>query len=324
MKVSIIIPVYNVEKYIMKCINSVFEQTYKNIEIILVDDGSIDKSGEICDEIVKDNNDVIVIHKENGGLSSARNSGIEMATGDAIFFLDSDDYISSSCIENCVSMLINNNADISIVQMCYISEFMNEEIINTEKEKIEVLSCQEAIEASLYQIKYSCCAPAKLYKKEVIGDLRFPLNKLSEDLATCHLLFNNANKIVYSNIYGYYYRQHENSIMHSFNVNRLDAIEWANSIEVFCREKYPQILKAARCRTFNVSIHLFLDLPEKGELHDKYFHLIWNELKRTRKDVFFNVKVRKREKIAAVLSLGGEKIVRFSWKRKFAIKQKNH
>lgn len=95
MKVSIIIPVYNVEKYLSRCIKSVLDQTYKDVEVILVDDGTKDSSGVMCDEYAKENNNIIVIHKENGGLSSARNAGIEIATGEAIFFLDSDDYLSS-------------------------------------------------------------------------------------------------------------------------------------------------------------------------------------------------------------------------------------
>ena len=121
MKVSIIIPVYNVEKYLEKCIKSVLNQTYQNLEIILVDDGSKDKSAIICDEYMVKDNRITVIHKQNGGLSSARNAGIEVATGEAVFFLDSDDYISKECIEKLVKLMKKNSADISINQIKYIS-----------------------------------------------------------------------------------------------------------------------------------------------------------------------------------------------------------
>ena len=112
MKVSVIIPVYNVEKYLPRCIKSVLDQTYQDLEIILVDDGTKDNSGIMCDEYATKDNRIRVIHKENGGLSSARNSGIEIATGDAVFFLDSDDYLPTECIEKMVCLMEEKDADI--------------------------------------------------------------------------------------------------------------------------------------------------------------------------------------------------------------------
>ena len=321
MKVTIVIPVYNVEKYLSKCIKSVINQTYKNIEIILVDDGSKDNSGIMCDNFAKKDSRITVVHKENGGLSSARNVGIEIATGESVFFVDSDDYISEDCISKMVELMETYNADISIVQMKYILENMNEEYITNEKEKVYVMDTERAIEESLYQRLYTCCAPAKLYKRNVIGKIRFPLGRISEDLATCHLFLSNAQKIVYSSYYGYYYRQHEASIMHVFNPKRLDALEWTESIEQFCSINYPTIICAAYCRTFNVAIHLLLDLPEKGELHDKYYSKIWKEIERTRIKTLMNRKVRGREKVAAVLSFGGERLLKAVWNSKIAVRK---
>ena len=227
MKVSVIIPVYNVEKYLPRCIKSVLDQTYQDLEIILVDDGTKDNCGIMCDEYATKDNRISVIHKENGGLSSARNSGIEIATGDAVFFLDSDDYLSTECIEKMVCLMEENDADISIIQMKYIPENQNDECAEKEIENVVVMNSEKAIEESLYQRLYTCCAPAKLYKKSAVGGIRFPVGRISEDLATCHLFLNNSERIVYSNYYGYYYRQHESSIMHVFNPKRLDALEWA-------------------------------------------------------------------------------------------------
>lgn len=321
MKVSVIIPVYNVEKYLPRCFQSVEKQTYENLEIILVDDGSKDNCGKLCDKYSKKDKRVRVIHTENEGLSSARNKGMEISTGDAIFFLDSDDYISKECIEKMVSLIKDNDADISIIQMKYISEAMNEEVVNNGSEEVKVMDSENAIEESLYQRLYTCCAPAKLYKRSAIGDIRFPIGRISEDLATCHLLLDRAQKIVYSNYFGYYYRQHESSIMHVFNPRRLDALEWANKIEKFCIGKYPAIIGAAYCRTFNVAVHLILDLPNSGEIHDLYFDRIWSEVKRMRIKTLFDKKVRLREKVAAILSFGGEKTLKIIWSSKAAIKQ---
>ena len=321
MKVSIVIPVYNTEKYLFRCINSVLNQTHKDIEIILVDDGTKDKSNVICDDYAKENANITVVHKVNGGLSSARNAGIEIAKGDAIFFLDSDDYLSSECIKKLVSLMEDNDADISIIQMKYIPENENDECAKIEDEIVTVMSPERAIEESLYQRCYSCCAPAKLYKKNVIGNVRFPLGRISEDLATCHLFLNNAKKVVYSNYYGYYYRQHEASIMHMFNPKRLDALEWAKEIETFCLKRYPKLINTAYCRTFNVAVHLILDLPDNGELHDQYFEIIWKEITRTRMRALFDKKVRNRERIAVILTFAGEKALKAVWNSRFSVRK---
>ena len=322
MKVSIIIPVYNVEKYLPRCVKSVLDQTYNDIEVILIDDGTKDNSGVMCDEYASRNENIKVIHKENGGLSSARNAGIEIATGDAIFFLDSDDYLSTACIEKIVCLMEENDSDISIIQMKYIPENENNECAENESKNVVVMGSEKAIEESLYQRLYSCCAPAKLYKRSAIGNIRFPLGRIAEDLATCHLFLNNANRIVYSNYYGYYYRQHESSIMHLFSPKRMDALEWAEGIELFCKTSYPEILNAAKCRTFNVAIHLFFDVQDFYEQKQLYEKRLWNSIIRTRKDVIVNRKARGRERVAALLTLIGKQVVNLIWNSKIAIRHK--
>lgn len=324
MKVSIIIPVYNVEKYLQRCIESVLQQTYKDIEVVLVDDGSTDNSGNNCDLWSEKDKRIKVIHKVNGGLSSARNAGCRVATGDYILFLDSDDYLSSDCVSKLIKMCEITGSDIAIIQMMYIAEETNDEIGLNQDEYIRVLSVEQAIEASLYQRIFSCCAPAKLYKKTIIDGIEFPVDKVSEDLATCHLFFDKAKKISYTNAIGYYYRQHNNSIMHVFNPKRMDALEWALKIEEFCNVKYPDILLAAKCRTFNVAVHLLLDLPKDGEVHERFYGKLWREIQRTRCQVVLSKKVRFREKAAAILSLGGDKILKIVWNSKLAVKRKEN
>lgn len=130
------------------------DQTYQDLEIILVDDGTKDNSGVMCDEYAKDSKNITVIHKENGGLSSALNAGIEIATGDAIFSLDSDDYLSTKCIEKMVCLMEENDADISIIQMKYIPENQNDECAEKEIENVVVMNSEKAIEESLYQRLY--------------------------------------------------------------------------------------------------------------------------------------------------------------------------
>ena len=216
--VSIIVPVYNTEKYIVRCIESIKDQTYKDYEAIIVNDGTKDNSIGVIEDLIKGDDRFIVLTKENGGLSDARNYGIEHSKGEWITFLDSDDFISPDYLEKSIEVAKEYDADISIMGMCYLDEATNDYILNTSPTEEKVFNREQAIEESLYQKRYSCCAPGKLYKREVIGDIRFPVGKLSEDLAVAHKLLGNAKKTVYISDYGYYYRQQGSSIMHNFNI----------------------------------------------------------------------------------------------------------
>ncbi len=319
--VTIIIPIYNQIEYLRRCIDSVISQTYTDLEIILIDDGSSDGSDKICDEYNKIDDRFKVIHKENGGLSSARNIGLDICNGEYITFLDSDDYLSNNYIAHSLLLCEEYGSEISIMNMLYISEKMNDEVSGNNVERINILTAEQAIENSLYQIQFSCCAPGKMYKADVLKDIRFPLNKLSEDLAICHKVLDRASQVVYSTKIGYYYRQQNSSIMHVFNPRRLDALKWAKEIETFCKIKYPDIIAAAKCRTFNVSVHLMLDIPDEDNMRIKYISKLWYEIERTRLDVLKCKKARFREKAAALLSYGGERILKYAWNSKFAIKQ---
>lgn len=321
MKVSVIIPVYNQKKYIKRCLDSVLEQTYENLEIIIVNDGSTDGSEQVCNDYERLDSRIRVIHKSNGGLSSARNAGIDVATGEYITFLDSDDYLSKTFIYDSLELCKKTESDIAVLAMKYIPEHENSELlIQSQKEQVILLTPEQAIEHSLYQKLFSCCAPGKFYKQEILKDIRFPIGRLSEDLAVCHLLLNNARQIVYSDRIGYYYRQQNHSIMHTFNPKRLDALHWAKEIVAFCEKKYPKLRKAAECRVFNVAIHLILDMPSANELVE-YKRLLWLEIRKTRRSVIFNPKTRFREKAAAALSYAGISVLRYVWNSKLAIKQ---
>lgn len=321
MTVTVIIPIYNTEKYLERCIQSVCQQTFMDLEIILIDDGSEDSSRFICDHFAGKDKRIKVVHKENEGISAARNLGLEIAIGDYITFLDSDDYLSVDCIEKLLGLCKIHNAEIAIAKMVYVSEKTNSDIKSQSIENVIVLNNEEAIEASLYQVLYSCTAPGKLYKSSIIRDVKYPISRLSEDLATSHLILDKAKKIVYTNQSLYHYRQHESSIMHVFNPKRLDALDWTSEIEAYCKLRHPSILAAAKCRTFNVAVHLVLELPRNSEIHSLYFKRIWKEVKRTRLQIVFNRKARFREKAASLLSFCGERLLKRAWNSCFVIRQ---
>ena len=225
--VSIVVPIYNVEEYLDSCINSIVNQTYKNIEIILVDDGSPDNSGSMCDLWQSRDSRIKVIHKENGGLSDARNVGISEATGKYISLVDSDDTITNDMIETLMFYQQKYNAD--IVQGMF-KDFINEEdiTINNEKPTCTVINKIDAIK-NLYDKKYGLQSTVvwnKLYKAELFKELKFPKGKVHEDEFTVYKLYYKSSKIVLLNKVIYNYRKRPESIMSKgFNLNRFYWLE---------------------------------------------------------------------------------------------------
>ena len=197
-KISIIVPVYNVEKYLEKCIDSILNQSFRDFELILVDDGSTDNSGYVCDRYKDQDNRIIVIHKENGGVSSARNRGLDIARGDFIGFMDSDDFIHKDMYKILYDNLIKNEADLAI---CKAQNVYQDETIKlnniVEDFPVKVLTSKDALK-KLYNIRTTFVyAWNKLYKRELFEELRYPENKIYEDEWLSPKLLYKSSKIVY-------------------------------------------------------------------------------------------------------------------------------
>ena len=241
--ISVIVPIYNVEKYLKKCIDSIINQTYKNLEIILVDDGSPDNCGKICDEYAKNDKRIKVIHKKNGGLSDARNAGIDIAKGKYIGFVDSDDYIVSDMYEYLYNILIENSSDISICDYEYYYE-KNNIIGKSNNVKInETVDKKEALRR-LMGNSIGNYAWNKLYKRDLFNDVRYPVGKKMEDCGTTYKLFYLSNKITIGNERKYYYLQRDDSILHKKNFSFYkDFFELTLEKYKFIKEKYPEIIE---------------------------------------------------------------------------------
>lgn len=206
--VSIIIPVFRTEKYISRCIDSIKKQTYQNIEIILVDDGSDDQAPQLCDRFAEEDYRIKVLHKENGGLSSARNAGIDAVHGEYISFVDSDDYIEEDMIETLLSAIEKNNAELAMVRYQEVKSSIPEKDTSVYREEIYV---GEKVEAAFHLLKVdSVCVG--LYKKKCIGDTRFPIGKTSEDIVFNFEIFKKCCSFVYIPIKKYYYYHNPISI----------------------------------------------------------------------------------------------------------------
>lgn len=203
MKISVIVPVYNVEKYLDKCLESIIKQTYKNLEIIIIDDGSTDKSGLICDKYTKKDNRIKVIHQENKGLGASRNIGLRMITGDFISFVDSDDFLSLDYFDYLYYLLLKNKADIVC---CSIKKKIN-------KNKIKIYDSKEALK-KMFLFEIDTCVMSKLYKKEVLKDLKFQEDVIYEDILFTSKAIMNSKKIIVSKQLKYYYLIRNDSLSH--------------------------------------------------------------------------------------------------------------
>ena len=212
--ISVIVPIYNVEKYLEKCIKSIINQTYKNLEIILVDDGSPDNCGKICDEFAERDKRIKVIHKENGGLSDARNFGLNVASGDYISFVDSDDYINEKMYEILFSEIKKNDSDIVF---CDYIKFSEDNINNFVPEKYDIIIHDKYSYLNLYydnghKHEKAVVAWGKLYKRKLFDNIIYPKGKRGEDELTHYKIFYGTDKIVEVKLKLYYYLVRKDSL----------------------------------------------------------------------------------------------------------------
>lgn len=224
--ISVIVPVYKVEKYLEKCIESIIKQTYTNLQIILVDDGSPDNCGKICDEYAKKDSRIEVIHKINGGLSDARNVGINRANGRYIGFVDSDDYIKEDMYEKLINLIKEYDADISICNLYDVID--GNECIRNKENGIREYSRIDILKEILLDKNIQSYAWNKLYKKELFDEIKYPIGKKYEDIGTTFYLFEKCNKIVVTSEPEYYYLKRADSLVN--NVTESTILDYTEII----------------------------------------------------------------------------------------------
>lgn len=212
--ISVIVPVYNVEKYLKFCISSIINQTYKDLEILLIDDGSTDRCLEICDEFSKMDNRIIVVHKENGGLSSARNVGIKMAKGEYIIFVDSDDYIHPTMIDKMYELIMQGNTKLGICNVYKVGESDNLFYNNNKDIRKKQLSNRQAMLGMCKDWKY-VVAWNKIYHKSIFDNAIYKVGIVNEDLEIILKIYNSVEAVMLTNEILYYYRQRDDSIVSS-------------------------------------------------------------------------------------------------------------
>ena len=310
--VSVIIPVYNVEKYLEKCINSVVSQTYKNLEIILVDDGSTDNSGQMCDEFKKKDKRIKVIHKENGGLSDARNVALDVCKGDYITFVDSDDWIPRNAIDALCDAIISEKADISSGQL--YETFKRQ---HSEKAGVSLItrySTEDALRDLMYLHGLSNSASGKLYKRSLFSKIRYPIGMHYEDLGTTYKIFALAENIVSINKNVYFYYQNPKSIVHSgFSKKRLEGVDFALEEYHYIKNNFPSVVPAAKFRLVYECLSCLNDMPF---LYRKK-ECVFSYVRRFRKRVLGDKNLYKKQKFIVLASYFGHIGVKIAfWIRK--------
>lgn len=291
-KVSIVIPVYNVEKYVFESVNSVLRQTHSNLQIIIVNDGSTDTSASICDELGYADNRITVIHQKNSGLSAARNTGIDIADGDYIFFLDSDDRIDLNTIEYLLSEIVDKHCDIAMVGFrdtyAHDEELYKMDVLNDQL----YLSGYDALEDTLYKRNSSMHAWGKLYIKSLFDGVKYPEGRLYEDTGTTYKLLARANRVSISSTKMVQYLKRSDSITGSkFCPGSMDAVYFAQDIYEFSQTlNKPGLVKAAQYYLFNAAIYV-LDLLvglDKNEDFRDYFYECRDIIRRLGMPIFYD------------------------------------
>lgn len=265
--VSVVVPIYKVENYLEKCVNSILKQRYKNIEIILVNDGSPDNCGALCDRYAQFDSRIRVIHKRNGGLSAARNAGIRVSGGDYLMFIDSDDWVDSDFCEAAVYDIERNAADMVVFGYNKVSE--DAQLLETCAALEEkCLSSEEAIK-ELIKGSIENYAWNKIYKRELFETVQYPVGKLWEDIGTTYLLIDKCDRIYISNRITYNYRIRNNSItgMHSYKAD-MDIYTQRKEQYDFLKEKYPHIANEAMESLAHSAIQAYIHAPVLSEYYD--------------------------------------------------------
>lgn len=296
-EISIIVPVYQVEKYIRQCVDSILAQTFTDFELILVDDGSTDNSGKICDEYAQKDKRITTLHKENGGLSDARNYGLDQADGKYFMFVDSDDYIAPDMAECLHKAIIKENADIVACNFCCVSE--NGETDFSTENKAEILSGSEIFYNRKNERNYGFWTVAwnKLYKSETFKNIKFRFGKYHEDEFWANDIYRFNIKVVAISESLYYYRQRNDSIMGNSDIAKCFDI-----IEAF-QERTAVYLKKEKysSQAYKVLIYSLEYLCESKKLiknEDDKKHFI--QVEKLTKDIINELKKRKLSKLKKI------------------------
>ena len=276
--ISVIVPVYNVEAYLDRCVQSIVDQSYKNLEIILVDDGSPDNCPALCDAWAAKDSRIKVIHQENAGGGAARNVALDVALGEFVSFVDSDDYISPTMYQHLFSLF---GKDTDIVECEYLDVHRDYALFGNEKSKFFIYTTQEAMSEHIRDHFFRQIIWNKLYRRDVIGDTRFPVGKRIDDEFWTYRVIANARKLVHTSCKMYAYRQQPGSVMHlAFSMQRLQAVDAKCQRLELLQKRFPELVSLARINLWYTCLYmgqmslLHMDKDQQAEAFEKLYSVM--------------------------------------------------
>ena len=310
--ITIIVPVHNAKKYLRDCIESILSQTYHNLEIILIDDGSTDGSEKFVDDYAKSDKRIKVIHQKNMGLSSARNTGLKHATGKYITFVDSDDRIEPNMIENLFNALIDSQADIAICSFKEIYPNGKTKGFSHNYPK-QVFTTEQALANMLQENGFMVSTTMKLFPTNYFKNTKFPTNRLHEDVGTTYKLIIKADKIVFIPNEYYIYVHHDNSIINqTFNERKFDLIELTDQMCDDIDQHYPNLKDVTNERRMRARFSVLRQIPLN---HPKTKEIV-DYLKTHQEFITDNKKASKTDKLALKLALTSPRLFQTAYKLK--------
>lgn len=306
--ISVLIPVYNVEKYLPTCLDSIIAQTYSHIEIIIIDDGSTDQTGVICDRYSRRDKRVRTIHKNNEGQAVARNLLIEEAKGEYIVFVDGDDIVNPTYVETLYNLAVKYKCKIAVSVLKVFKDGSQPPIVNPRYREY-LLSPLQAVEWMNYQERFDTWPVCKLYHRSIFDSgIRYPEGLIFEDFAITYLLLLESDKVAYCNQVNYYYRFRKDSTEgEPFSEKKMNgALSVLKSLEEHKKALLP-IIKSYKCRIVSFAYHCLLKMPENYDQR----HVFEQIIKDYRFTVLFDRKARKKTRLACLASLLGLPTVEF-------------
>lgn len=300
-KISVIVPVYNVEAYLKKCVDSLINQSYSNIEVILINDGSTDSSGQLCDFLAQKDNRIKVFHKENGGLSDARNYGVNKASGEYIGFVDSDDYIHKDMYQHLYTRIMEEDADVSECNFSIVYE--NKIKYVTEEEYDLVLNQEEYLQEYLSMKKLYGATCARLIKTSIAKQIQFPVGKVYEDMYYALELIQVAKKYVITSKPYYYYLVRLGSITNEkFNERQLALIDVVKKFKKYALSSYHNLEHEVLAREMYAYFSVFNQIIRLKEFkNNQYYSEIRDYFKRNWWKILRNSVITKNRKLSVLL-----------------------
>ena len=309
--ISVIVPVYNVEDYLDQCLESIVAQTYRHLEILIVDDGSTDGSGDMCDIWAERDARIRVIHQPNGGLSAARNTALDRMTGEMVIMVDSDDLLHTEAISVLLNTMQEHNADVVIPE--FVSFYGNDVKwcdTATTGSNPQHYDSQGALMAIYYQHGVSNSSCGRLFKAAMFNSLRYPVGQYYEDLAIIYPLYQHCEQVVKIDDRLYGYRQRTDSILGRFSPERAAVIDICEQLEQQVQQDDPRLLPSVRSRLLSAYFNiLLLSRQDKTNQYQQLADRCWQGIKRLRTRCLIDGNVRLKNKAGIIASYLGRTVL---------------